>query len=323
MIAEKECRDTFPGILICMATYNGADYLDEQLESLRRQTCQDFLLFVHDDGSTDNTMEILKNWEQSGKLNMVVMDDGLCFHDSSRNFVHLLSQAKKHWGEFDYYMFCDQDDVWKDDKIAVTLKRMKQAERKYGEPILVHTDLEVADAALCSVAPSYLRYRSINPHVTGLNRLLIQNVATGCTMMWNRALNRILRWEDATPAMHDWWISLTAALFGRIVFLNRATILYRQHGDNVVGATKVNSFSFILRRLSNLRYVRLKFRQSAKQAEDLLKMYGTECSPGQRKLLAQFARLYKVNKIKRTYLVIRYRFYKQSPVQVVGEILFI
>lgn len=323
MMKKTRCADNMPHILICMATHNGAEYLEEQLESLRRQTCQDFLLFVHDDGSIDRTMDILKNWEKSGKLNMRVLEDGLYFHSSSQNFVHLLSQAEKQWGEFSYYMFSDQDDIWKEDKIAVTLRRMKQAEKKYGGAILVHTDLKVVDQSMHSIAPSYVQYRSIDPYLIMLNRLLIQNVATGCTMMWNNALNNILQWNDVTPAMHDWWISLTAELFGHIVFLNRPTILYRQHGGNVVGATKVNSLAFIFHRLVNLRYVRMKFRQSVQQAEDLLERYGTDCTPKQRILLEQFSRLYKVNKIKRTYLVIRYRFYKQSPIQIIGELLFI
>lgn len=312
-----------PQILICMATYNGGRYLEQQLESLCRQTCQDFLLFVHDDGSTDNTGDILKAWERSDKLNMVVLDDGLCFHASSKNFVHLLSQAEKRWGEFPYYMFCDQDDIWKDDKIAVTLKRMKKAEKKYKQPILVHTDLEVVDAELHSIASSYLKYRSINPYIQKLNRLLIQNNVTGCTMMWNQKLNQILNWKNVNPAMHDWWITLVASLFGRIVFLDRSTILYRQHEDNVVGATKVNSISFVIHRLSNLQYVRMKFRQSVQQAGDLLRIYGKRCDKEEKILLKQYSRLYEVNKIKRTYVVLRYKFLKQSPVQIIGELLFI
>ncbi len=322
-MAEKEYGNVLPEILICMATYNGAEYLEQQLESLHRQTCQDFLLFVHDDSSTDRTIEILKDWEKSGKLNMILLDDELCFHDSSRNFVHLLSEAEKRWGDFSYYMFCDQDDVWKDDKVAVTLKRMRQAEKKYNQPILVHTDLEVVDESLRSISSSYLRYRSINPRITALNRLMIQNVATGCTMMWNRKLNRILQWENTKPAMHDWWITLVASLFGRIVFLDRSTILYRQHDDNVVGATKVNSISFVIHRLSNLQYVRMKFKQSVQQAGNLLRIYGKKCDKEEKMLLKQYSRLYEVNKIKRTYLVLKYKFLKQSPVQIIGELLFI
>lgn len=314
---------SLPQILICMATYNGEQYLEQQLESLCRQTCQDFLLFVHDDGSTDNTREILKNWEKSNKLNMVVLNDDLCFHSSSKNFVHLLSEAEKRWGKFSYYMFCDQDDVWKDDKIAVTLKRMRQAEKKYNQPTLVHTDLEVVDAELHSIALSYLKYRSINPYIKKLNRLLIQNNVTGCTMMWNQKLNQILNWKNVNPAMHDWWITLVASLFGRIVFLDRSTILYRQHEDNVVGATKVNSISFVIHRLSNLQYVRMKFRQSVQQAGDLLRIYGKRCDKEEKILLKQYSRLYEVNKIKRTYVVLRYKFLKQSPVQIIGELLFI
>lgn len=312
-----------PQILICMATYNGERYLEQQLESLCRQTCQDFLLFVHDDGSTDNTGDILKAWERSDKLNMVVLDDGLCFHASSKNFVHLLSQAEKRWGEFPYYMFCDQDDIWKDDKIAVTLKRMKKAEKKYKQPILVHTDLEVVDSDLHSIAPSYLKYRSINPCIKKLNRLLIQNNVTGCTMMWNQKLNQVLNWKNVKPAMHDWWITLIASLFGQIVFLDRTTILYRQHEDNVVGATKVKSISFVIHRLSNLQCVRMKFRQAVQQAGDLLKIYGPTCDKEEKMLLRQFSRLYDVNKFKRTYLVVKYKFFKQSLIQIIGELLFI
>lgn len=306
-----------------MATYNGEKYLEQQLESLAHQTYQNFLLLVHDDGSTDRTRDILKKWEKEQQISMCFLDDGLCLRDSSKNFVHLLSYAKKELGDFSYYMFCDQDDVWKENKVEITLKKIRQEEKKFPGPILVHTDLEVVDENLKTLEASFMKYRSINPNITALNRMLIQNNVTGCTMLWNKELNQLLRWEQIHPAMHDWWISITAILLGRVVFLNQSTILYRQHGKNVVGATRVNSLSFILHRLCNLKYVRMKFRQSVKQAQDLNKQYGSVCNQQDRKYLEEFSRLYQVNKMTRLYLILKYRFLKQSPIQIIGELLFI
>lgn len=306
-----------------MATYNGEKYLEQQLESLAHQTYQDFLLLVHDDGSTDRTRDILKKWEKEQKISMFFLDDGQCLRDSSKNFVYLLSYAEKELGDFSYYMFCDQDDVWREDKVEITLEKIQQEEQKCPGPILVHTDLEVVDENLITLESSYMKYRSIDPTITALNRMLIQNNVTGCTMLWNHKLNQLIRWEQMHPAMHDWWISLTATLLGRVVFLNQSTIFYRQHGENVVGATKVNSLSFILRRLSNLKHVRMKFRQSVKQAQDLKKQYGSLCNQQDRKYLEVFSRLYQVNKMTRLYLILKYRFLKQSPIQIIGELLFI
>lgn len=319
----KKNGKNHPNILICMATYNGEKYLEEQLESLAHQTYRDFLLLVHDDGSSDRTREILRQWEKKEEISIHFLDDGKCLRDSSKNFVHLLSYAERELGDFSYYMFCDQDDVWKEDKVEVTLKKMRQEEKKCPGPLLVHTDLEVVDENLKTLASSFMEYRSIHPTITALNRMLIQNNVTGCTMLWNRELNQLIQWEQVHPAMHDWWISLTAVLLGRVVFLNQSTILYRQHGGNVVGATKVNSLSFILRRLSNLKYVKMKFQQSVKQAQDLRKQYGAMCSKRDQKYLEVFSRLYQVNKIVRTYWILKYRFLKQSPIQIIGELLFI
>lgn len=90
-----------------------------------------------------------------------------------------------------------------------------------------------------------------------------------------------------------------------------------------MGATKVNSLAFILQRLSNLKYVKMKFRQSVRQAQDILVLHGEACSKKNRIYLEQFSRLYTVGKLKRLYLVIKYRFFKQSPIQIIGELLFL
>ena len=93
--------------------------------------------------------------------------------------------------------------------------------------------------------------------ITAINRLLVQNNVTGCTMMINRPLlEKALKLSNISAiAMHDWWFSLVASLFGEISFIDQATIKYRQHGDNVVGATKVNTPSFILQRLRGKNHI--------------------------------------------------------------------
>lgn len=198
--------------------------------------------------------------------------------------------------------------------------------KKYeGRPVLVHTDLEVVDQNLESLGTSFMEYRALDSTITSINRLLVQNNVTGCTMMINRVLlEKAMKLSDIDAiAMHDWWFSLVASLFGKISFVDQATIKYRQHGNNVVGATKVNTFSFILQRLRGKNHIREVFHLSSTQAQELLKIYDRKLNQKQKQCIQAMADLEKKNKITRIYTVIRYGMLKQGIVQVIGEILFI
>lgn len=198
----------------------------------------------------DRTFEIEQEFEKNYPDKIKVMRRTEGKGGSKENFWALCQEAVKM--DADYFMFCDQDDVWNPDKIEITLKRMQKVEKKNPKkPVLVHTDLEVVDQNLNSLGASFVRYRALDAKITAINRLLVQNNVTGCTMMINRPLlEKALKLSNISAiAMHDWWFSLVASLFGEISFIDQATIKYRQHGDNVVGATKVNTPSFILQRL--------------------------------------------------------------------------
>lgn len=252
----------------------------------------------------------------------MVEDASLDGGSAKQNFASILSWVNGNY-DFSYFMFADQDDVWMNDKIEKTLQAMRKAETECQGPVLFHTDLSVVDRNLNILGESFFKYRSLEPEIKDLRHLLIQNNVTGCTMLWNRALNDRIDLGNDAIAMHDWWIALTACVFGRIICLKMPTVLYRQHGSNVVGATKVDSLNFIKMRLSNLPHVRRTLHMAVEQAHEFAVYYKDQLGQEQTEILRSFSTLYEHNKLKRLTTVCRGSFLKQGWIQIVGELLFI
>lgn len=310
-------------VAICMATYNGERYLEEQIDSILHQSYENWVLFIRDDGSADRTAEIVNRYVSVYPDKIVaVADPALSGGSSKQNFATILTWVSRY-KDFRYFMFADQDDVWLDTKIENSLALMQQREAEGGGPLLVHTDLTVVDANLKVLGSSFFDYRALNPDVRDLRHLLVQNNVTGCTMLWNRELNNLLDIQHDAVAMHDWWIALTACTFGEILCLKEPTILYRQHGDNVVGATRVNSVGFILKRLLRNNHVKKTLHMSIDQAGAFLDQYERHLTREQQFLLQTFSQLYSQNKVKRIITVCRESFLKQGWIQVIGELMFI
>ena len=166
-------------IIILLSTYNGAKYLKNQIDSLLSQSYDDFRIIARDDGSSDESSQILKSYD---KIEIVDSQQNL---GAKGSFAELLEYAVKHTdGEF--FMFCDQDDVWKNDKIEKTLAKMQEMQYEYGDiPLLIHSDVIVVDEGLEVMAGSFWKFQNINPKRDVLPHLLLQNVVTGCTMMIN------------------------------------------------------------------------------------------------------------------------------------------
>ncbi len=309
-------------IAICMATYNGEAYIRQQIDSILGQTCQNWILFIRDDGSTDHTPEILRQYarEQEDKI-LLIDDPTLSGGSAQQNFASILKWVT-HRYSFAYFMFADQDDVWLEEKIEKSL-RLMQCNETDSAALLVHTDLSVVDHQLTVLGDSFFAYRSLDPEVVDLPHLLVQNNVTGCTMLWNRALNDLLDLSDPEIAMHDWWIALTACAFGKILCLKEPTVLYRQHGNNVVGATRVNSPGFILMRLRGYRRVQDKLKLSVAQAGAFLAHYKDLLTQEQIRVLQLFSGLYSHSKLVRVFTVCREGFLKQGLIQILGELFLI
>lgn len=224
-------------VAILLATYNGEKYLPELLKSIVSQTFNDYCCFIHDDGSKDGTLQVVR--EYCGLYpDKFVLVDGETTRAAKSNFMYLLKCV-----EADYVMFCDQDDVWLPGKMEITRDAMKNAEEQE-KPIVVYSDLKIVDSKLNTIDPSYYHYTMKNPMQNSLIDLLKTNVTVGCTMMMNKALSKkaLGLTNIDNIFMHDWWLSLIAAAEGTLVYIDQQTILYRQHNDNTIGATRPQSF---------------------------------------------------------------------------------
>ena len=311
-------------VAICLAAYNGALYISEQIDSILNQTYQNWVLFIRDDGSDDGTDEIIRKYqtENPGRIVIIENESGNRGGDAKSNFALMLGWIKRHYS-FSYYMFSDQDDVWLPEKIETTKAFFKKHEMQEHSPLLVHTDLTVTDSERNVLGDSLFKYRSMNPEIKDLPHLLAQNNMTGCTMMWNQALNDLVDFSHSGIVMHDWWFALAACCFGRIECLKEATVLYRQHGNNVLGATKVNSPSFVKKRLFGNGYVKKTIHDSVKQAEAFLDCYRDILSEEQRNTLSIYAKLYSHNRFSRIRIALKNKYLKQGFIQAIGELLFI
>lgn len=221
---------------ILLATYQGEAFLAEQLDSLFAQTDADWRLVARDDGSTDGTRRLLERAAATHPGRVVVLPADGRRLGASGSFGFLLEQS-----EAPYVMFCDQDDVWLPGKVATTLAAMRSLEATHGPgtPLLVNTDLKVVDERLGVIDESLWHYQRIHPgRLDRLSRVLMQNFATGCATMANRPLVALAAPVPAAAVMHDWWLALAATAFGKVAPLREATVLYRQHGRNDVGASR-------------------------------------------------------------------------------------
>ena len=274
---------------ILMATYNGAKFLPEQIESLLSQSWQTWHLTVSDDASTDNTPNILEYYAQlyPNKIRRVIPCKK--FGNARDHFFWLMAQCTAK-----YIMFCDQDDVWHPYKISVTMEAMRKAEEKSKPetPILIFTDLSPVDKTLRSIAPSLMEMQQQNPRATDYRSILYQNVVTGCTSAINRPL---AQWANRCCApektmMHDWWIALVAARFGRIVYIEQSTMKYRQHDDNSIGAQDVRSMMYIRYKVTHRSVYQVEKKGRKQQAIVFLFTFEDELSRKEKALLLAFSK---------------------------------
>lgn len=302
---------------ILLATYNGEKYLDSLLSSVESQTFSDWRILISDDGSTDKTLDKIREWQcRSNRISLV--KSGEPSGSARANFMNLLPYSNA-----DYLAFCDQDDVWHSDKLVKCLEEMLKLEKEQGsslKPFLVFSDARVVDSDLNPIADSFIRYSGLDSSRTQLNHLLVQNIAPGCTMLCNRSLVTMLSQASHSSKvyMHDWWAMLIASALGSIAYINEPLIDYRQHGDNSVGATSY-SLSLIPFWLNRLDEMVEYFKALMLQGEEFNKYYGKQLSSEQSQLLESFSNLSQNGLIVRFSKVTKHNLWKNRLMLCIGE----
>ena len=304
-------------VTILLAAYKGAAYVGAQIESILNQDCDDWFLILSDDG--EDTADVLDFYARSHPEKISHHRSGRRFGSAQKHFMYLIARLG---GEAPYTMCADQDDVWHPDKVRRTLETMEAAEKEAGGqiPLLVHTDLRVVDGQLREIDPSFLHFSKLDGARLAFHQLLVQNVVTGCTMMLNRPLAALAARAEEEPhmLMHDWWIALIASALGRAVFLPEATMDYRQHGSNVVGAKNAGSLSYMASRLKG-GYARKMRDDGIAQAKAFLRCYDAELSGKQKETCRAFASLAEQGKWGRLFTLQKYHLWKNTLPRQLGQ----
>ena len=307
-------------ISILMAAYNGEKYISRQIESLLEQTYREFKIYIRDDRSSDNTYKILKEYAEKYPGFIFVEQNEENTGGTKKNFLGMMIDHKN-----DYVMLCDQDDVWKPDKIEKSLKLIQEMEKEYGSsvPVLVHTDLTVVNNDLDVISSSYAKMSNKDFCKTSLNYVVALNNVGGCTAIYNRALADLFTAVPESLIMHDWWLSLTAAVYGKIVALKESTILYRQHAGNEKGAKKVLSPSYIYYVLTNLKAMKNLVNESYTQANSFIHLFHARLSEENLELLTAYASIPHLSRKKRLQTVFKYKTFMHGTARKIMQIAFL
>ena len=214
-------------ILVYMASYNGEEYLREQLDSIINQKNVEVSILIGDDKSSDNTLNILEEYSKKySNIKYLQNQNNLGYR---LNFINLLSQNLDK--QYDYFALSDQDDVWLDNKLEKAIELLEKEDKSL--PLLYSSNLKAVDENLNYIKMMF----SKDDFKTNDYQRFLENTATGCTCVFNNKLREnVLKYPTSElKEPHDEIIEKIAIATGKYIFDSNAYILYRQHTNNQIG----------------------------------------------------------------------------------------
>lgn len=307
-------------IHIIMCTYNGEKYVREQLQSIIDNRYSDWKLYISDDQSQDGTSgivnEYVSRYPDKILFKMHTNPSGI-----ARHFLERIKELSLSMKSDDFIMLCDQDDIWFEDKIALTMEYMNRLVIQNGNemPLLVCSDTEVVDEKKRTIAKSFRRMNHYSIKKLDFAHLLMENKVQGCTVMINRALAVKLNEMPREISMHDAWLGLIAVTMGRLVYIDEATMAYRLHESNESGCVAFRKI--IVEQFKNMNAQKYTVYRQIPQAKEFLRIYGNELENRYRQILEAFISLEEQSLLMKRINIIRYHMWKSGLIRNAGLIV--
>lgn len=275
----------FPSVTVLMATFNGQEFLRQQIDSILNQTYPHFKLVIADDGSSDKTFHIIQEYAaQYPNVKFYINASRLGF---VKNFEQLIESE-----EGQYFALADQDDLWDKDKLMVSMNAMLDAESKFhGSPVMVHSDLRMMDESGRLISPSYSKFRGYRfNQYKDVASIISRCGVMGNTLLFNANLKQLILPFGEHVVHHDYWIAVINELFGIRVSLKEPLASYRIHHNNASQKRR------LLKKSKNLNdFVTLPYRDNNRY-----------------EVLKEVTRRYQINRDDRRVLLLFIRYLRRE-----------
>ena len=273
-------RKTQPKVVVLLSAYNGEKYIREQIESILAQTYQNIRIYVRDDGSKDQTPDILKKYESENKI--------VLLKGENKGFIGSFFSLMKESENADYYAWCDQDDIWLPEKIARAVEMLKNSETEV--PVLYFSDYDYYDQEMHFQKHGLDRKRG-----PSFANSLMDCISLGFNSVFNhKARAMMLEKLPKHSCGHDWWTYMVCAAFGNVIYdRGYVSVKYRRLEESVSPGGK----GFLETQIWRFKkfFVNDYFRKIREQLYEFGDLYGWQLSVKDRKVMNLF--------IKRRYFL--------------------
>lgn len=275
---------------ILMATYNGSRYIESQIFSILSQTYKNWNLIIHDDGSNDDTLEIVKKFSFIDNRIKIIEDDVKC-GGAGLNFMHMLK-----FSDAEYIMFCDQDDIWFDNKIELLLKTIRIKDNKIPQVVYSNSYVWIPNEGIKGLSTLTFPQK--------INQFLFLNSGMqGCSAMFNSKMHNLIMSYKGEISMHDHILHLSGICFGEIEYMPSTLMLYRNHDNNVTGATSTSTTD-ITQIMQNNKFPVVD-RNHYKAVACFYEVFKFELKKSDKKNIESYLKMSDYNLLKKIFYIIK------------------